>query len=55
LGTFLRIARGRGWKIGGSFARRSTRMGARGDGGFRQGRDKLFEGWYCIYKTILYL
>ena len=50
-----RIARGRGWEIGGSLAGRSTEIGAGGDGRFRQGRDKLFLWWYCIYKTILYL
>ena len=34
LGASLRIARRRGWEIGGSFAGRSTGMGAGGDGVF---------------------
>ena len=54
-GAFLRIARGRGWEIGGSFAGKLTGLGAGGGGEFRQRRDKVFLWRYCIYKTILYL
>ena len=51
-GTFLRIARERGWEIGGSFAGRSTGMGAGGDGGFRQRGTNFFCGGIAFTKLF---
>ena len=43
-GAFLRIARGRGWEIGGSFAGKLMGMGAGGDGVFLWGKGQTFLG-----------